>query len=48
MRRKWAKRLQVQMKSQVYDSLDRILIISFFSAFKIACDTNEVQEWAVL
>lgn len=46
--RKCSKRLQFQVKSQILESLDPILIISFLSFFKLACDTNEVREGAAL
>lgn len=39
---KWAKPLQVQMKLQVFDSLDLIFILSFLSAFEMGFDTNAV------
>lgn len=45
---KWAKRLQVQMKTNIFDSFDPISIISFLSAFKLACDTNGVHEGAAM
>lgn len=45
---RWAKRLQVQMKSQFFDSLDPISIISFLSGLKLACGTEKVHQRAAL
>lgn len=45
---KWAKSLQVQMKMQIFDSFDPVSILSFLSAFKLACDTSGVNEGAAL
>lgn len=36
----WTKWLQVQLRTNLFDSLDFISIISFLSTFKLACDTN--------
>lgn len=41
---KWSKRLQAQMKSHLFFSLDLIPIIIFWSAFKMACDMSSVLE----
>lgn len=37
---KWAKRPQVQMRSQIFDLFDPISFIGFLSAFRSACDMN--------
>lgn len=44
---KWGKRLQVQMKLEVFHSIDPISIFSFLFAFKLVFDTNRVHEGAV-
>lgn len=43
---KGAKRLQTQIQSRTLDEVDPISVISFLSAFKMARDTNEIQESA--
>lgn len=45
---KHAKHLQLHMKSQKCDSLDPILIISFLLSFRLACDTNGLNEGATV
>lgn len=42
----WTKRLQVQMKFQVFDSFNLISIIIFVLASKLVCNTNGVHEGA--
>lgn len=37
---KWAKRFQVQIKTNILDSFDPIPIIEFITTFKLASDTN--------
>lgn len=37
---KWGRRLQVQVKSKIFKSVDHISFTSFLSAFKLDCDTN--------
>lgn len=44
----WAKCLQVQMRSQILDFFDRISILSFLFAFKLAFDLNGVHKGAVI
>lgn len=44
----WDKRLQVQIKSQIFDSVDLFSTITFLSAFRLAWDTNRVHEEAFL
>lgn len=41
---KWDKRLLVQMKSQIFGSLELISSISFISALKLTSDKNGVHE----
>lgn len=40
----WSKRLTVQMKSQTFDAVEPITIVSFFNDPKLACDNNGVHE----
>lgn len=42
----WAKRFQVQMRSQTFDSSDPISIIYFLSTYKLACNRSRVIEGA--
>lgn len=44
----WAKRLQVQMKTIIFNSFDLISIIIFLATFKLACDTNGIREGAAV
>lgn len=37
---KMAKRLEVQLKLQMFDGSNPITILSFLLAFQMACDTN--------
>lgn len=41
-----AKRLQVQVRSQIFDLLDPISFLTILSAFKLAYDTNWGQNGA--
>lgn len=43
---KMTKRLEVHMKTPMVDSSDPIRILSFLSAFQMACDTNGVHKHA--
>lgn len=43
---KWAKRLLAQMKTNVSDSFNPILIIGLSSTLKLACDTNGIHKSA--
>lgn len=45
---KWDTRLQVQMWSQVLDSIALVSVLSFFSAFKLARDRNGGHDGATL
>lgn len=45
---KMSKRMTVQIKSHIFDHLDRISIIGFLCNFKSACDTNGVHEGAAI
>lgn len=45
---KWAEQLQVQIGTNILDSLDPILIISFLSTFKLACHTNGIHKRATV
>lgn len=41
---KWAKRLQVQVKTHGFDSPDPISITRIFSKFKLTCETNRIHK----
>lgn len=41
---KWSKPLQVQMRSQMFNSFDQISILRFLSAFMLPCYSNGVYE----
>lgn len=45
---KWPSGLQVQIRSQLFDHMDPMLIIRFLHAFKTAWDNNQVHEGAAL
>lgn len=45
---KWVRCLQMQWKSQMFNSLDPISVISFLLAFWWACDANRVKEEAAV
>lgn len=45
---KFAERLQVQMKLQIFDSLGQVPVISLLLAFKLARDTNGMPKDAKL
>lgn len=45
---KWASRWQVQMKVQLFDPVDFILIIGFLHRFKLAGDSNRIYERAAI
>lgn len=45
---KWSKTLEVQMKSQTFDSFDPYQFVILLSAFKLMCDTNRIHEGAVI
>lgn len=44
---KCAKRLQTQMRSYTLDAFRTTSAICFLCAFKLACDTNGIQDCAV-
>lgn len=43
-----AKRLKVQLKSQMFDRFDLIPIFSFLLAFQMTRDTNDIHEGVVM
>lgn len=45
---KWTKRLQVQMKTNIFHTLDPISVITFPSTFKLVCDSNKIYEGATM
>jgi len=45
---KMVRRMDVQMKSQIFDPVDPITILSFLPAFKTACDSNGIHEGAAM
>jgi len=42
------RRMEVQLKSQIFDPMDPITILSFLPAFKTACDSNGIHEGAAM
>lgn len=45
---KWAKQVQVQRKSNMFDSFDPILIRGFLSTLEVACDSNGINQDATM
>ena len=45
---KLASRLEVQMKTNTFDSRDPVSVLSFLSVFRSACDSNGISEGAAM
>lgn len=45
---KWAKCIQVQLKTSIFDSFDPISILFFISLFQLVCDTYIIHEGAAM
>lgn len=45
---RWASRLMVQMKMQIYDGVETISIMEFFQGLKMASNNNGIYERAAL
>lgn len=45
---KWARRMNVQMKSACFRPSDPISVLSFLHNFKMACDSNGIHEGAAM
>lgn len=45
---KWGKRLQIQIKTNVFHSFDPISIIGFLTTFKLSHDTKRVHHGAAM